>query len=80
MSVPDDLIPEIFGKHLKELRERKGLTQEQLAEIIGVKDARTIRFWESGTNAPKFANLVALAQALGVRMRDLFDFSDYPDL
>jgi transcriptional regulator with XRE-family HTH domain len=80
VSVPDKLIPEIFGKHLKTLRERSGLTQEALAEAIGVKDARTIRFWEAGTNAPKFANLVALAKALGVRMRDLFDFPDYLEL
>lgn len=80
MSVPDELIPEIFGKHLKTLREESGLTQEALAEAIGVKDARTIRYWEAGINAPKFSNLVALAKVLGVRMRDLFDFPDYPNL
>ncbi len=78
MSRPDEL--KLFGKRIKELREKKGLTQEQLAEAIGLRDDRTIRFWEAGTNAPKFANLVALAQALGVRMWELFDFQDDPEL
>lgn len=78
MSRPDEL--KLFGKRIKELREKKGLTQEQLAEAIGVKDDRTIRFWEAGTNAPKFAHMVALAKALGVLIRELFTFPDYPDL
>lgn len=79
--MPEKPTPEkIFGQRIKELREKSGLTQEQLAEAIGVKDDRTIRFWKAGTNAPKFANLVALAKTLGVRMRDLFDFPDYPNL
>lgn len=76
----EELIPVLFGQRIKELREQKGLTQEQLAEAIGVKDARTIRFWEAGTNAPKFANLIILAQVLGVRMQDLFDFQEHPEL
>lgn len=81
MQMPEKPTPEkIFGERIKELREKKGLTQEQLAEAIGVKDDRTIRYWETGTNAPKFANLVALAKALGVHIRDLFDFRDHPDL
>ena len=81
MLMPEKLTPEkIFGQRIKELREEKGLTQEQLAEAIGVKDDRTIRFWEAGTNAPKFANLVALAKTLGVRMQDLFIFPDHPEL
>lgn len=79
--MPEKLTPEkIFGQRIKELREGKGLTQEQLAEAIGVKDDRTIRFWEAGTNAPKFANLVSLAKALGVRMQELFIFPDHPEL
>lgn len=81
MPAPDELTPEqIFGKRIKQLRELRGLTQEQLAEAIEVKDARSIRYWEAGVNAPKFANLVSLAQALGVRLRDLFDFPEYPEL
>lgn len=80
MPALDELIPKLFGQRIKELREQKGLTQEQLAEAIGVKDTRTIRFWESGTNAPKFANLITLAQVLGVRMRDLFDFPDHHEI
>jgi DNA-binding XRE family transcriptional regulator len=78
---PDPPSPEqSFGNRLKELREKRGITQEDLAGLIDVKDSRTIRFWESGTNTPKFASLVALAQALNVKMRDFFTFPDNPDL
>ena len=80
MSAPDELISVLFGQRIKQLREKKCLTQAQLAEAIGVKDERTVRYWEAGINAPKFANLAALARVLGVRMRDLFEFPEHPDL
>jgi transcriptional regulator with XRE-family HTH domain len=71
---------EAFGNRIKQLREEREITQEELAEAIGVKDSRTIRYWEAGVNAPKFANLVALAKIFKVRMRDLFIFDSRPDL
>lgn len=80
MQTPEQTPEQIFGKRIKQLREQSGLTQEQLAEAIGVKESRTIRFWEAGVNAPKFANLVALARVLGIRVKDLFDFPEHPDL
>lgn len=36
-----------IGKFLKELRKEKGITQEQLAEILGITN-RTISHWETG--------------------------------
>ena len=38
-----------IGSFLKELRKEKGLTQEQLAELMYVSD-RTVSRWETGSN------------------------------
>ena len=40
-----------IGSFLKELRKEKGLTQEQLAELMYVSD-RTVSRWETGSNLP----------------------------
>ncbi|MBR3514947.1 MAG: helix-turn-helix transcriptional regulator, partial [Lachnospiraceae bacterium] len=40
-----------IGTFLKTLRKEKNLTQEQLAEKLGVSN-RTVSRWETGTNMP----------------------------
>jgi putative transcriptional regulator len=40
-----------FGVHVKELRERLHLTQEAMAETLGVSFA-TVNRWENGWTAP----------------------------
>ena len=40
-----------IGRFLKELRKKKGLTQEQIAEKFHVSN-RTISRWENGNNMP----------------------------
>ena len=42
----------VFGEKLKELREKKNLSQSKLAEIIGV-DRRTIINYETGKSFPR---------------------------
>jgi transcriptional regulator with XRE-family HTH domain len=54
-----------MGGRLRELREQKGLTQSQLAELVGVKRDAVAR-WEADVREPGWSNAVALAQALGV--------------
>ena len=44
-----------IGRFLKMLRKEKGLTQEQLAEILSVS-GRTVSRWETGTNMPDLSN------------------------
>lgn len=39
------------GAFLKNLRRERGITQEQLAEELGVS-GRTISRWETGSNMP----------------------------
>ncbi len=52
------------GARLRELREQKGFTQGQLAELVGVKRDAVAR-WEADAREPGWSNVVALAQALG---------------
>ena len=55
-----------FGEKVKELRTRKGLSQEDLASKTGVT-VRTVRNWETGGKYPRSRDLYAkLADALGV--------------
>jgi len=47
------------------LRHERGMTQAQLAVVVGV-DRRTIRRWESGQSKPRNSHLIRLALALDV--------------
>ena len=49
-----------IGVFLKELRKAKGLTQEQLAEVLNVS-SRTVSRWENGSNMPDISMLVEIA-------------------
>ena len=49
-----------IGVFLKELRKEKGLTQEQLAEVLNVS-SRTVSRWETGSNMPDISMLVEIA-------------------
>lgn len=60
------------GKYLTELRKEKGLTQEQLAEIIGVSN-KTISKWETGINVPDTYFLYALSKEFNVSVQDILN-------
>lgn len=53
------------------LRLAAGLTQQQLADIVGVKRLCVAR-WESGASVPNGKNLLSLADALGCEPSELF--------
>lgn len=54
-----------IGKTVKELRRARGLTQEELAERIGVT-AQAISKWENESGMPDVSLIVPLAHAFGV--------------
>ena len=60
----------ITGKIIKELREKKKLTQKELAKMLHLSD-KTISKWETGKGLPDIAILEDLAQALGVSIAEL---------
>ena len=63
-----------FGKRLKELRKKAGLSQQQLAELVGMESLNNISKLETGEQLPKKENLEKLCKVLNVEAKDLFDF------
>ena len=59
-----------MGKFLQELRREKGLTQERLAEQLGVA-RRTVSRWETGSNLPDLDVLIELSDYYGVDLREI---------
>ncbi len=62
----------LIGNFLKELRKEKGITQEQLAEIMGVA-GRTVSRWETASNMPDLSILLQLAKFYEVDVGELLD-------
>ncbi|MFA6259185.1 MAG: helix-turn-helix transcriptional regulator [Candidatus Peribacteraceae bacterium] len=58
---------------IRELRAQKGITQEQLAKIVGVR-RETIVFLEQGKYNPSLLLAHTVAQTLGVTIDALFSF------
>jgi transcriptional regulator with XRE-family HTH domain len=55
---------------IKEHRERKLLTQDELAALLGVTSG-TVSSWERGVAKPRLRMIRALAKRLGVSVDDL---------
>ena len=51
---------------IRELREARGLSRDELGKIIGVT-RNTIHTWEAGKHTPTIDRLFVLARALGSR-------------
>ncbi len=66
-----------LGKRIADLRRRAGLTQEQLAEKADYS-VEFVSFVERGVYAPSVDGCQRLAEALGVDVKDLFDFKTPP--
>lgn len=60
-----------FGNYICELREKKGLTQSQLGEKLGVTNKAVSR-WENGGSYPSTELMLPLAKELGVTIEDLY--------
>ena len=65
----------MIGMNIMNLRKRENLTQEQLAEIIGVS-RQAIAKWEKGESMPDLENCVALAKAFDVTVDDLILYQE----
>lgn len=62
----------ITGKIIKELREKQGLTQAGLANIIGVSD-KTVSKWETAKGLPDISLIEPLSKALKVSVIELMN-------
>ncbi len=68
----------LFADTLKFLRTKKGLSQNQLANLMFVNKA-TISKWESGTRLPDAAMITRLARTLEVDVGTLFSTASKSD-
>jgi ribosome-binding protein aMBF1 (putative translation factor) len=68
-------LPEMWGERVKRLREARGMSRAELAEVVvrlGRRiDARDLRRYEEEDYQPRLLTFAALARALGVSMETL---------
>jgi transcriptional regulator with XRE-family HTH domain len=55
---------------IKRYRDRKGLTQGELAKLLGVSKA-TISRWEAGLRAPRRSDLPRISKMTGIELVEL---------
>lgn len=62
-----------FGAHLRQLRERRGWSQQELADVADITKKTVYRI-ETAQSAPTLDVLVCLAEGLEIPLRELLDF------
>ncbi len=70
----DELV--LLGKRIAELRNKRGLTQDKLAELTNYSTNHIAKLESARTN-PSFELLINLAHALNVELKELFCFDKY---
>jgi transcriptional regulator with XRE-family HTH domain len=71
-SLDENEIQRTFGSRVRELRQKKGLSQEGLAFVCGL-DRTYIGSVERGERNISLVNINIIASALGVPVKELFD-------
>ncbi|MBP3596928.1 MAG: helix-turn-helix transcriptional regulator [Clostridia bacterium] len=61
---------EKIGKFIAELRKEKNLTQEQLAEKLGISN-KSISRWENGKTMPDYSLLTDICNEFGITINEL---------
>lgn len=59
-----------IGRFIAECRKKRGLTQAELAEILGITD-RAVSKWENGKSMPDCAIMLQLCKELKITVNDL---------
>jgi len=62
---------QLFSQKLREARERNGLTQEQVAQVLGVSQ-ELVSLWETGKRVPSAFHLSRLVTLYGIDSESLF--------
>ena len=63
-----------FGKHLKDLRSKRKITQEELAELAGLEYKYIQRLEGKKPSSPTLNTLNKLARAFNISISKLLDF------
>lgn len=68
-----------IGEKIKDLRRKNDLTQEKLADHLGVS-YQTVSKWETGITSPDLSLIVPLARLFKVTTDELFGFNENADI
>ncbi|MFJ6615473.1 helix-turn-helix domain-containing protein [Streptomyces sp. NPDC091289] len=68
---------QLLGRRIAYYRRKAGLSQDQLADRIGM-ERRTIQRYEAGSRDPRYTDLLLIADALNVPLADLVRREDPP--
>lgn len=69
----DTRLLENLGKNIKKYRLASKLTQEELAEIVGIHPTYVGKL-ESGKNNPSIKMIYKITRSLKISLLDIFDF------
>lgn len=64
-----------LGKNIVAIREKKGLRQKELSDILDMDDG-SLRRIESGRTNPTTTTLLSIADGLEIELKELFDFKE----
>ena len=64
-----------IGKYIARKRKGKNLTQQQMAEKLGVSN-KTVSKWENGKCMPDYSVIESLCQALSITLSELMNGED----
>lgn len=63
----NELRIDLLGEAIREARQKKNLTQEELGELVGVKKSQISKIENSTTDA-RFTTILKVFEALGARV------------
>ncbi len=72
-------IKNLLGKRIKELRKERSMTQEQLAELIGI-DPRNLIKIENGQTFPRVQTLDKLIEIFDINPEEIFKSEHLKDI
>ena len=67
----DMVVQKALTNRIKSLRSEKGMSQQDLAEKMGVS-RQTVSYYEVNSTSASVKNLIAIADALGCKVSDFF--------
>lgn len=70
----------VLGSRIKAARKQKGITQENFADMLDVKDRSTVSKWEQGQTIPELNKIPIICDILGVDTGYLFGEYDVHNL
>ncbi len=69
---------QLLGMRIKEFREKRKLTQDKLAESVGI-DSKHLSRIENGRNYPSFETLEKILESLDISYEEIFKYSHFLD-